>query len=144
MHYDLIAIGTGTAASSVAKRVRKAGRRVAVVDVRPFGGTCALRGCDPKKVLLAAAEAADFARRMTGKGLTGEVVIDWHDLVAFKRSFTDPVPASREKSYAAAGIDTFHGQARFTGRTALQIDGDALTADRILIAAGGEPKRIPL
>jgi len=48
-HYDLVVIGSGAAASGVASRVRKAGRSVAIVDFRPFGGTCALRGCDPKR-----------------------------------------------------------------------------------------------
>ena len=45
--YDVIVIGTGTAAQMVSSRVRRAGRSVAVIDHRPFGGTCALRGCDP-------------------------------------------------------------------------------------------------
>jgi pyruvate/2-oxoglutarate dehydrogenase complex dihydrolipoamide dehydrogenase (E3) component len=48
--FDLIGIGTGTAAQVAAGRLRKAGRSVAVIDHRPFGGTCALRGCDPKKM----------------------------------------------------------------------------------------------
>ena len=48
--YDLIVIGTGTAAQVVSSRVRRAGRSVAAIDHRPFGGTCALRGCDPKKM----------------------------------------------------------------------------------------------
>ena len=43
--YDLIVIGSGTAATTVAKRVSAAGRSVAVTDFRPYGGTCALRGC---------------------------------------------------------------------------------------------------
>ena len=47
-HYDLVIIGTGSAASAVAFRCRAAGWRVAVIDSRPFGGTCALRGCHPK------------------------------------------------------------------------------------------------
>ena len=55
--FDLVVIGTGTAASGVASRCRNAGWSVAIVDERPFGGTCALRGCDPKKVLRRAAEA---------------------------------------------------------------------------------------
>jgi glutathione reductase (NADPH) len=63
-NYDLIVIGTGTAAQVVSSRVRHGGRSVAVVDHRPFGGTCALRGCDPKKILVSGAEAADWARRM--------------------------------------------------------------------------------
>ena len=70
--YDLIVIGTGTAAQVAAGRVRKAGRSVAVIDHRPFGGTCALRGCDPKKMLVSGAEAVDFARRMHGRGVTGD------------------------------------------------------------------------
>jgi glutathione reductase (NADPH) len=54
--YDLVIVGTGTAAMGVAMQVRAAGWRVAVIDFRPFGGTCALRGCDPKKVLVSGAE----------------------------------------------------------------------------------------
>lgn len=47
--YQLLVIGTGTAATAAAMRMRAAGRTVAVIDFRPFGGTCALRGCDPKR-----------------------------------------------------------------------------------------------
>ena len=61
--FDLVVIGTGTAASGVASRCRNAGWSVAIVDERPFGGTCALRGCDPKKVLRRAAEVVDASRR---------------------------------------------------------------------------------
>ena len=67
--YDLLVIGTGTAASTVATRCRKAGWTVAVIDSRPFGGTCVLRGCDPKKVLVAAAEAIHWAQRLAGRGV---------------------------------------------------------------------------
>ena len=67
--YDLIVIGSGTAATTVAKRVSAAGRSVAVTDFRPYGGTCALRGCDPKKMLIGGTSAADHARRMQGKGV---------------------------------------------------------------------------
>ena len=67
--FDVIAIGTGSAASGVTSRCREAGWDVAIVDSRPFGGTCALRGCDPKKVLVGAAEAVDWTRRMKGRGI---------------------------------------------------------------------------
>jgi pyruvate/2-oxoglutarate dehydrogenase complex dihydrolipoamide dehydrogenase (E3) component len=60
--YDLVLIGTGMAAQAAASRCRSAGWRVAVIDHLPFGGTCMLRGCDPKKVLVGAAEAIDHAR----------------------------------------------------------------------------------
>lgn len=53
--FDLVVIGTGSGGSAPAYRCRRAGWRVAVVDELPFGGTCALRGCDPKKVLVGAA-----------------------------------------------------------------------------------------
>src|SRR5947207_15053667 len=98
--YDLIVIGTGTAAQTASGRVRKAGRSVAVIDHRTFGGTCALRGCDPKKMLVSGAETIDMARRMRGRGVAGELKIDWTDLIAFKRTFTDPVPRRREESFA--------------------------------------------
>ena len=57
--YDLVVIGTGTGATGVASRCSAAGWRVAVIDHLPFGGTCALRGCDPKKVLVGAAEVIE-------------------------------------------------------------------------------------
>src|SRR5437660_12380101 len=88
MEYDLIVIGTGTAAQVAAGRVRRAGRTVAVIDHRPFGGTCALRGCDPKKMLVSGAEAIDWVRRMHRRGVVGELRIDWSELIAFKRTFS--------------------------------------------------------
>lgn len=67
--YDLAVIGTGTAAVVAATRVRAAGWTVAVVDFRPFGGTCALRGCAPKKMMIGGADAADHAWRMKSRGV---------------------------------------------------------------------------
>jgi len=58
--FDLTVIGTGSAAAGVASRCRDSCWFVAIVDSRPYGGTCALRGCDPKKVLVGATEALDF------------------------------------------------------------------------------------
>src|SRR5882672_5803542 len=116
--FDLIVIGSGAAGSAAAYKCRKAGWDVAIIDSRPFGGTCALRGCDPKKVLVGAAELIDWNRRMKGKGVrAAEARIDWPELMPFKRSFTEPVPKSREESFAKAGIAAFHGRARFVGPT---------------------------
>ena len=87
--FDLIAIGTGAAASAAAYKCRKAGWQVAVVDSRPFGGTCQLRGCDPKKVLVGAGALIDAMRRMRGKGIKSDGAhIDWSELMCFKRTFT--------------------------------------------------------
>lgn len=140
--YDLTIIGAGTAAMTAAMRVRRAGWRVAVIDFRPFGGTCALRGCDPKKMLVGGVEAVDHTRRMHGKGVTGDVRIEWPDLIAFKRTFTGPVPEKQEHMYAGKGIDTFHGQARFTGRNTLSVGGETLESRHVLIAAGAEPIKL--
>lgn len=138
--FDVIAIGTGSAASAVAYRCGAAGWQVAVVDSRPFGGTCALRGCDPKKVLVGAAEAIDWAWRMKGNGIRAEQLeIDWSELMRFKRTFIEPVPRDREAGFVGAGIATFHGRARFVGPSTIQVGGDALEGRYVVIAAGRKP-----
>jgi len=138
-HYELVVVGTGAAAMTAATRVRATGRTVAVVDFRPFGGTCALRGCDPKKMLISGASVVDHVWRMRANGVAGEVRIDWPELMAFKRTFTDRVPEMQERTYAGKGIDTFHGRARFTGKNSLDVDGVALEAKHVLLASGAEP-----
>ena len=140
--YDLVIIGSGTAAQVASSRVRAAGWSVAVVDHRPFGGTCALRGCDPKKMLISGAEVIDAKTRMRGHGVGGEARIDWRDLMMFKRSFTDAVPRNRERDFAENGIDAFRGLARFTSRDVVAVGGLELKARYILIAAGARP--VPL
>ena len=138
--FDLVAIGTGTAASAVASRCRLAGWQVAIVDSRPFGGTCALRGCDPKKVLVGAAEVIDWGRRIEGKGIKAQQLrIDWQKLMRFKRSFTEPVPKQREEGFAKAGIAAFHGRARFVGPSTVQVGEEVLEGRYVVIAAGQRP-----
>ncbi len=138
--FDLVAIGTGSAASAVVSRCRGAGWTVAIVDSRPFGGTCALRGCDPKKVLVGAAEVIDRNRRMRGKGIRDEQTrMDWAELMRFKRTFTEPVPRVHEEGFARAGIEAFHGRARFVGPTVVEVGGDRLEARHVVVAAGAKP-----
>jgi glutathione reductase (NADPH) len=142
--FDLIVIGSGAGGSRVAKQCSQVGWRVAIVDSRPFGGTCALRGCDPKKVLVSAAEAVDAARRLADKGVEGPVQIRWRDLMRFKRSFTEPVTPKREQELAEAGIETLRGVARFVGPTALEIDGTRVEASHVHIATGSRPAELPI
>ena len=138
--FDLVAIGTGEAASAVAWGFQKAGRRAAVVDSRPYGGTCALRGCDPKKVLVGAAEALDRIQRMRKKGLEAEAArIDWPALMRFKRTFTSPVPEAREKEFLEGGIAALHGRARFLGPRKLRVEDENIEADHFVIATGARP-----
>jgi glutathione reductase (NADPH) len=138
--FDVVVIGTGTAASTVAYGCRNAGREVAVIDSRPFGGTCALRGCDPKKILVGAAEIVDWNSRMRGKGVGSQPSeIDWAELIKFKRAMIERVPQTREEDFSTSRIATIHGRARFVRSTALQVGSDVLEARNFVIAAGAKP-----
>jgi glutathione reductase (NADPH) len=145
-HYDVVVIGSGTAASTVASRCRAVGWTVAVVDSRPFGGTCALRGCDPKKILVGATEAVEWVRRLSGKGVeSANTRIDWSRLMEFKRSLIADVSRSREAGVLKRGIDAFHGRAAFSGRTTVVVGDDVLEGRHVVVAAGAKPAtvRIP-
>ena len=99
---------------------------VAIIDSLPFGGTCALRGCDPKKVLVEAARIIDSNQRHEGKGIIGSqrIGIKWSDLIRFKRTFTDNFPNYREDSYIKAGVVPFHGHAKFIGPTTVKVEAE--------------------
>lgn len=138
--FDLVVVGTGSAAAAVAFRCRKAGWTIAIVDSRPFGGTCALRGCDPKKVLVGAAEIVDRARLLAGKGIDPRSIrIAWRDLTQFKQSLIAEVPRRRADGFAKAGIAAFQGRARFVAPTALQVGDDVLEGRHVMIGAGARP-----
>jgi len=141
--FDLVVVGTGVT-SAVASRCREAGWTVAVIDSRPFGGTCALRGCVPKKILVGAAEAVQAARDLGGQGVRAEgVTLAWPELMRFKRSMVDPTPERVEQAWAKTGVAPFHGRARFVGPTTLAIGEDRLVGRRILLAAGAKPAPLP-
>ena len=140
-NYDLIVIGAGMAGNAAANKCAAAGWRVAIVDELPYGGTCALRGCDPKKILRRGAEIIDSARLMVGKGIdTNGLQINWADLMGHKLGFTEPVPANMERGLAGNGVATLHGSATFTGTNSLDIDGEAYSAEHFLIATGARPR----
>jgi glutathione reductase (NADPH) len=146
MTVDLVVLGTGSGAQSVAYPCREAGWSVTVIDNRPFGGTCQLRGCDPKKVLVGVSEAADWAGRMRGKGVPGSPgVVDWSEMMAFKRTFVDGVAESNEAAFERAGIGTVHGRARFTAPTTLEVGSEVHQARHVVIATGARhaPLGIP-
>ena len=149
--FDLIVIGTGSAASAAAHECRSKGWSVAIIDSLPFGGTCALRGCDPKKVLVEAAKIIDSNQRHQNKGISSsqEINIKWSDLIRFKRTFTEPFPEHRENGYIKAGINVFHGHAKFIGRNNIQVEENnnkkyqtVLNSKYILIATGSKPMNL--
>ena len=137
--YDLIVIGGGTGGNGVARMAAKAGWKVASIDSEPHGGTCALRGCDPKKMLIAVTEGVEWAENMKGKGLEAQTAVNWSDMIAFKRTFTDAMPQRIEAGLEKAGIDVRHGQARFTGPDTIELNGETLTAKHFHIATGARP-----
>jgi glutathione reductase (NADPH) len=116
--YDLIVIGSGTAANVTAFNCRKAGGSVAVSD-----GFACMGAIDT---------------------VQGDIRIDWTALQRHKRSFTDPVPDKREHAYASQGVDAYHGRARFSGRDTVMVGDRMLKARHIVIAAGAEPVRLPI
>jgi glutathione reductase (NADPH) len=142
--FDLIVIGTGSGGSTAAGKCAKAGWKVAQIDSRPFGGTCALRGCDPKKVLVGAAELIDWNRRMKGHGISSTTEIDWQELREFKRTFTEPVPENREKGMEKIGITPIQGRASFVDEETIEVNGETLNAKNFVIAAGAKPAPIPI
>jgi len=138
--FDLVVIGAGTGGTGVARMVAGAGWKTAIVDTLPYGGTCALRGCDPKKMLVAVTEGIDWANHMAGKGLVAkDISISWPEMIAFKRTFTDKMPPKIESGLEKAGVTTLHGDARFTGPNSLEIDGRVVQAKKIHIATGARP-----
>lgn len=140
-NYDLIVIGAGMAGVAAADKCASQGWKVAIVDAVPYGGTCALRGCDPKKILRRGAEIIDSAWLMRGKGIDdAHLAINWADLMKHKHGFTDPVPQNMEDSLSGNGVDTLHGAARFSGTNAIDIDGVSYEATHFLIATGARPR----
>ena len=137
--YDVLIIGSGAAGQTVAAKCAGAGRTVAVVDRLPFGGTCALRGCQPKKVLLAAVEAVAHADRMAEEGVAGAVRLDWRSLMDRKTSYVEAIPERTLSWMHDMGIATLSGTARFTSPETVAVDDDTIHAASIVIATGSRP-----
>jgi glutathione reductase (NADPH) len=142
--YDVIIIGTGTAGRTLAGRANSSGLKFAIIDSREYGGTCPLRGCDPKKVLAGASEATDWNNRLIGKGAGTEVPleIDWPSLIEFKRTFTEGYPREAEKMFADMGIDMYRGRAHFENENTVLVGKDKLKGKYIFLATGSKPRKL--
>ncbi len=138
--FDAIIIGAGQAGPSLAGRLTSAGMRVLVVERKLFGGTCVNTGCMPTKTLVASAYAAHLARRGADYG----VVIDQPVSMDMKRAKERADTVSRNARTGLErwldgldGCTVVRGHARFTGPREIEVDGEAFTAPRIFINAGG-------
>ncbi len=138
--YDVFVIGSGMAGMTVANKCASSGLKVGITDELPYGGTCALRGCDPKKVIIGVTEVRDFAMRLKGKGTDTIPEVNWQDVMAFKQTFVDAMPPKIERGYKPSGIDTYHTSARFLSKNTLIVGADTIQADKIVIATGSKPR----
>lgn len=141
--FDIIVIGTGSG-SRVAMRCAAAGKKTGIIDCQPFGGTCALRGCDPKKVLVGIAHVLSLNKQLHGKGIATPATSSWKDLMQFKTSFTEPKTPRTETTFKEAGITAFHGRAKFIAENTLQVNEDILYAEKFVIANGATPVKLSI
>src|SRR3989344_1478003 len=95
--YDIAVVGSGDAATTVAFTGVKKGKKVAVIDKNPSGGTCSLHGCLPEIYLLAGTETADQVRRLNDAGIRlGSGQVSWKEITAWMRACADPIAAGKE------------------------------------------------
>jgi len=142
--YDFLAIGSGVAGSTAVIECARNGLKSAIIDNKPYGGTCPLRGSDPKKILLGAAELYDWFSRMKDTGIiNGDIRIDWHNLIQYKCSYTNNIPMKVEQSMKKMSIDSLSGNAEFVDENTIKIGEKFYTADNILVASGSVPTKLP-
>ncbi|MDO1502091.1 NAD(P)/FAD-dependent oxidoreductase [Winogradskyella maritima] len=139
-HYDVFVIGSGIAGQTTAEYCAKHGKSVAVADDREFGGTCANRGCDPKKVLMQFADICHHIDNLQGLGIDEKPKINWKDVQKFKKQFTQDVPVNTEKNLKTIGIDLYHQSPKFIDENTIEVEGERVTADYFVIATGRVPR----
>ncbi|WP_296618563.1 NAD(P)/FAD-dependent oxidoreductase [Marivirga sp.] len=140
--YSVFVIGSGMAGMNIANRCASKGLKVGITDELPYGGTCALRGCDPKKIMLAAAEVKHMAANLQGNNTSTVPEISWTDAMKSKQEFVGAIPPKIEKGYEKNGIDTFHSSARFINENQLQLGDEIIEADKIVIATGAKARQL--
>src|SRR5438477_7631871 len=138
--YDAIIIGTGQAGPALARRLVAAGRNVAIIERKFFGGTCVNTGCTPTKALVASAYAAHLARRAADYGVTisGPIGIDMKAVKARKDAIVAPSRDGVERSLKTLkGCTVFQGHGRFISPREVQVGETILSAPQIFINVGG-------
>ncbi|MCI0344727.1 MAG: mercury(II) reductase [Chloroflexi bacterium] len=140
--FDLLILGSGSTAFAAAIKANELGARVAMVERRTLGGTCANRGCLPSKNLIEAARIVWEAGHPRYPGLNpARIEVDFPALVSQK---DDVVHDYRARKYASvadgfADFELLTGDARFEDANTVAVDGRSVTADRFLIATGSRP-----
>jgi glutathione reductase (NADPH) len=138
--YDLITIGAGSGGVAASRRAAAHGARVLIIEGDRVGGTCVIRGCVPKKLMMYAAGFAGTLREAAGFGwadVGGRFeMARWADAKARE---IDRLEGIYRDMLAASGVELATGQARFTGADCVDVAGRSYRAPRILIATGGVP-----
>jgi glutathione reductase (NADPH) len=137
--FDTVVVGSGTSAYFAVDILNKAGQKVAIVDERPYGGTCALRGCQPKKYLVSNAEAVALASHLVDRGIVAAPKTDWRSLQALKNEFLEGRSEAEAENWQREGVTTFHGRAVVTGKDEITVAQDRLKAGHIILATGARP-----
>src|SRR4051812_35103354 len=139
---DFFVIGGGSGGVRAARVAAEHGARVAIAEEDRWGGTCVIRGCVPKKLLVFASEARRALEDARGHGWTiGDPRHDWPALVAAKDKEIARLSHAYVDRLRRAGAEVLPGRAALADPHTLQIEGRTVTAGHILIATGGQPKR---
>ena len=143
--YDLITIGAGSGGVRASRRAAAMGKRVAIVENLRTGGTCVMRGCVPKKLLVYAGHFADDFEDAAGYGWEAvDPGFDWAKLIAAKNKELDRLEAVYHRILGEAGVEEVFATARVADPRTVEVDGKSLTAETILVATGGWPKMPPI
>ena len=138
--FDLITIGGGSGGVRASRIAAGHGARVAVVEEDRLGGTCVLRGCVPKKLLVFGSSISADIQDAAGFGWTiDEAHHDWPHLIKAKRNELDRLAGIYQGLMDQAGVTVLSGKGRVAGPHEVEVNGKIWTAERILIAVGGWP-----
>ena len=141
-HYNVFVIGSGIAGQTAAKTCVKSGLTVAIADKQAFGGTCALRGCDPKKIQLQFAEIIKKSEQLKDVGIKKIPKISWKKIQKFQQSFTNKIPQNTEEKLTNLDIDLYYESPKFISENEVKVGNTIITADKFVIASGLTPRKL--
>ena len=140
--YDLFVIGGGSGGVRAARLAAAGGAKTAIAEEFRYGGTCVIRGCVPKKLMVYASSFSEAFEDAAGFGWTvGETSFDWSKLIAAKNNEITRLEGLYAKNVGAAGAEVFHQRAEVAGTHEIRLVGDdrIVSAKHILVATGGAP-----
>mgnify|MGYP002852483047 CR=1 FL=1 len=146
MEFDIIIIGAGPGGYETAVEAAKRGYKVAIVERRQVGGTCLNRGCIPTKALCASAAAYATARDATtfGINITGEIHPDLAGIMQRKNDVVQTLRDGVTSLLSHPNITVIQGEARLADNNAVEVNGETLHADNIILATGSKPRSLPI